>query len=107
MIVYYADESEIKPVQVTCKIFGYPNKDADGRMMYDNTHYKDEKDAWRNLRLNANARMELLIREISSMKHKLMDIEKRYVDAAIHKVDIKAEYKKWIEARESNDNSNQ
>lgn len=46
---WYAEDGMRAPVEVECDVHGWPNKDAEGREQFVNTHFDSEVDAWENL----------------------------------------------------------
>ena len=54
-IVYYADAELSEPEAVECEVVGYPNKDAKGRVQYENSHFSTIELAWKCLDANHRA----------------------------------------------------
>lgn len=61
----------------------WPGKDADGNTCYQNTHFKEEIDAWYCLLRNAEAFVSLSARTLEQARNDVLLCEKLCGDAAI------------------------
>jgi hypothetical protein len=55
---------------VECPKPSYPNKDADGDKIFENTHFKREEDAWKHLEDEASAWVRSTARELADLRNR-------------------------------------
>jgi hypothetical protein len=53
---------------VECPKPSYPNQDADGDKIFENTHFKREEDAWRHLEEESVAWVRSAARELADLR---------------------------------------
>jgi hypothetical protein len=70
------------PRAVECKRAGYPNTDADGDKMYDNTHFANEAEAWKQLRQEREAHVRISGGTVAQAKRELQRAEQSAAFAA-------------------------
>lgn len=75
MILYRVDESGVRPVAVECDKPMFPFSDADGKTIYDNTHFASEDDAWEAQRRDVLAEVELAGRAVQHARAALSAAE--------------------------------
>lgn len=83
-IRYYANDSITEPEAVQCDEVGYPHRDAQGRIQYDNTHYDTEAEAWERLVEGAEAWVSLAGDGIRTAREALRRAEENAGKAAEH-----------------------
>lgn len=100
--VWFADTESGRPERTTCDEPGWPRCDAQGRTMFENTHYPTEREAWSRVRADAKAGFQLDAREVLRLRAELARIEKRALDSALRVVSIDeafAEFERQTEAK--------
>ena len=80
------------PIEVACPDGLHPNKDADGISIYENTHFKTEREAWQNIEDNVTAGVSLAGSEVKRAEEMMRLAEKNAADA------VKA-YDNWRSAQ--------
>ena len=68
------------PVQVECPERGWPNRDAEGRTQYDNTHWDHESDAWARSLSNARAGVNLSRSSVEQLQDRLEAATRRLTE---------------------------
>lgn len=82
-IMYRVDYGKPVPTAVECEMPEYPNKDADGNTIYENTHFGWEEDAREKLEAEQGAGVSLTTRRVTRIRVELDAAEKELVDAII------------------------
>jgi hypothetical protein len=77
--VWKADRSKTAPIQVECEVFSWPNQDADGETIYDNSHFTNEDDAWETIIANHKAGVSLACMEVNQLRSELTKAEAKVV----------------------------
>lgn len=72
-----------RPIAVDCETPSYPERDADGDQILDNTHFLSEDDAWETLLREHDAGQYLAVRNVQRLREELAAAEKELCDAAI------------------------
>ena len=100
MIVYKVGKT--KPIAVECENFGYPNVDADGETMYENSHFKTEDEAWQAVLSLSNAFIETDTRNVKEKRKMLTEAEQQLVNSAIRLSDTRKNWQEYLERTPSN-----
>lgn len=98
MIVYYAGSELTRPEAVECKESGYPNCDATGRVMYENTHFALEGEAWERLRREHKAGVSLSSSAVREIRRRLLEAEARLVEDALIRDECDHNFEDWCES---------
>lgn len=83
MKLWRADTSLWKPVEVECPKGGYPESDADGIKIYNNTHFENQKEAWENLEAEVFAGLRLAANHLDECEGALLAAKQEVVASAI------------------------
>lgn len=59
MKIYRGTDGDTEPVEMECDAHGYPNATSTGEIMYENTHFKTEAEAWDSIAVSVKAMVEL------------------------------------------------
>lgn len=86
MIVYKAGEERVE--SVVCETPGYPNRDVNGEVMYHNTHFEIEAEAWQQTLAEAEARLVMAARRVEALRKKL-------AEASLIHVRTRNNYQDW------------
>jgi len=97
--VYYVHDSSRTPEPVECKMLSFPNLDALGRMMYENTHYATEEAAWEKIRRTAPLWTENADRDLQVAKIRLTKAEQFYARAIEHVTAVNRNYERFMAER--------
>ena len=76
------------PVKTTGPDKRWPFSDADGRKMYDNSHFRTEDEAWKRTRDNARAWQSLEASAYRQAQATLAKVVQQLADAAARVVDV-------------------
>jgi len=55
MKIFRGTDGDTAPASCECEKFGYPNKTTIGDVMYENTHFLTEEEAWRSIAKSVQA----------------------------------------------------
>lgn len=80
MLMYRVDPNRPSPVPVECPDPKWPNADADGQTIYENTHFAVIADAWEKLQAEVDARVCLRCTRVNDLRLRLAEAEKRLID---------------------------
>lgn len=81
MIRWRATDALPYPVAVECEQVGYPHKDANGDVQYNNTHFDSEDEAWESCRRSAEAFVNLTAREVRRLEHALGEARRKAAES--------------------------
>lgn len=90
--LWRADLEEMKAIQVECPDGRYPEKDADGESIYENSHYDKEEDAVECVRRNAEAYVKMAGDRIIEAERNLAEQKDNAANAAKEFVKYKENY---------------
>lgn len=93
MIVYKVGEEMVEPVE--CETPGYPNRDVNGEVMYHNTHFEIEAEAWQQTLAEAEARLVMAARRVEELRKKLAEAGDELVEASLIHVRTRNNYQEW------------
>ena len=82
MTVWRGTDGDTAPVAVECQAFGHPNLDSDGRMMFENTHFRTEAEAWQSILSNVDDAVSLTGRRVAELRSALAKYESIAAKAA-------------------------
>jgi hypothetical protein len=99
--LYRADADQLKPVWVHCPEGRYPAKDADGQVVYINSHFDTEAAAWKNLLDNSEAGVRLAGSQVKRAKQQLLEANQDAADQAAEFATVRDNYRDWQRAREN------
>ena len=95
MIRYKTKNEPPWVVAIECPEKGYPNKDIDGAIQYDNSHFDAEWDAWKHVIDSAKIAQNNAVDDYKdAMKH-LDDKLKRLADRATKYTLIYTAFEEW------------
>lgn len=81
--VWFVSDSVEIPEPVECEAPGYPNRDVKGRVMYLNSHYATEAEAWDFLLSSGRAGQDLARVEYEeAQQRRARAVEKLAIEAA-------------------------
>jgi hypothetical protein len=83
MDMWRADQKEWKPILVNCPNGLWPNKDADGKEIYENTHFATREEAMASLWANVEAFISLSVSHVEYCQKELAEAKERVVQAAL------------------------
>lgn len=95
MRVWFVDGFMTAPEAVECEVFGYPNPDAAGRMMFKNSHFKDPADAWAWLERDVAAHNDMLASRIEQTRKQLREHEQSAADVVVRTAAIREAKEKY------------
>lgn len=95
MIVYKWNTEAPHPIAVECDKPGFPHFDADGEMMFDNTHFATEEEAWEALVQDREAGLSLSARELRRLQAKVREITDETAEAGAQLVEVRKNYERW------------
>lgn len=102
MTVWYASDSTEVPEPVECDVPGYPNRDKQGRVMYLNSHFATEAEAWAHLLRSGEAGQSLSAIAYDEAKRKLEKATTQLAEDAARRCRIEdgfAEFKRRSASR--------
>jgi len=82
LIMYRADNDEWRVIQVECPNGLHPANDADGKTIYENTHFKTSKEAWKRLQREAQAWLSLALGNQRRIKGDLEEANDNIIKAS-------------------------
>lgn len=80
MLMYRVDPNRPSPIPVECPDPKWPNADADGQTIYENTHFVSIEKAWETLQAEVDAGVSLGCTRVNELRRRLAEAEKRLVD---------------------------
>jgi hypothetical protein len=95
MRVFRVGCGDTKPVPVECDGLDYLMPDADGRTMYENTHFATEAEAWECLLDEVKAGESLAERDYRQAKDVLERCTRALADAAQERVATERNFERW------------
>ena len=95
MIVWRVSHDLPWPEAVECDVPGWPNKDATGATMYDNTHFLEEKDCWEKMLVNAEAGQALGVVDLQQARAGVERATKRLADDAVRFTNTRRAHEEW------------
>lgn len=96
MKVYRGSDRDNEPYVLECEEFGYPNRTLCGEPMYENTHFRTEKEAWQSIRASSEAGINLSGSDVHYAKKQLRKAEKVASDAAERAAIVHKKYSVWL-----------
>lgn len=97
MIRYYAAGGLDEPEPVECPNEGYPNRDAKGRVQYDNSHYTELVEAWEHLLRDVEAQVSIVGRDVEQARTALRRREQEAGEAAARFARIRDGHLRWLQ----------
>jgi hypothetical protein len=78
--VWRGSDGDDAPVEMQCKVFGFPNRTSSGEQMYQNTHFRTEAEAWQSILRSAKAGLSLSNSRLESCRVVLAEAERDMVE---------------------------
>jgi hypothetical protein len=101
--LYRADTDLLRPVRVHCPDGRYPAHDADGKIVYENTHFDSERDAWECLFRNAQAGVSLAGGRVKEARQRVLEANQYAADMAVEFETVRDGCRDFARAQESMD----
>lgn len=95
MKLWRADLDQLKPVLVDCPRGGWPNDDADGHKIFDNTHFATEVAAWDKLIAESSAGVSLAGSRVEECRQKLDHANVLAAQAAVEFARVREHHNAW------------
>lgn len=95
--VFKASGAATAPAAVECVEPGYPNRDADGAIMYHNSHLAAEADAWEWLLRDTEAHISQTAGRITEARRRLRELEQEAADAVVRRKAVADGWEKFKE----------
>ena len=83
LVMWRADTAPWKAVEVECPDGLWPNSDADGETIFENTHFETQAEAEKHLRAEAKAGLKNTAARLDDARIAVTELEKRVGDWAI------------------------
>jgi hypothetical protein len=96
--VYKIDVEGAAPVPVECEVPGYPNRDADGEVMCDNSHFATLAEAWDAQLRDTDAHVMLAGQEVARLRERLSNAQADAGRAAERFVAARIAHRDWLAA---------
>ncbi len=87
------------PVEVLAEKPEWPNKDADGDQIFENTHFTDEAEAWKKHELEHLSWVQLTARDFRETQQTLQQRQAKCAEAALLYADVLDAKKEWEGSR--------
>lgn len=91
--VYYADTEALRPVPTTIEPRG--DRDEAGRTVYENTHFRTEREAWERLIAEATAGVKLGGSAVERQRSILAEAETQLVKDALDLKTVLDGFERW------------
>jgi len=98
MIIYHAECTFTRPEPVECDVPGYPNRDANGEQMFENTHFATEGEAWEKLVEGHRLHQEAMAHYVREARERLAKTEQQLVQAALDREECDRNFFEWCTA---------
>jgi len=92
---YRGTDGDVEPVEFECEVFGWPNKTTDGEMMFFNTHFRTEKEAWDSINRSWEAGVSLDANALQNARNDVAKWEKILADDVLKAQESKVKYEEW------------
>lgn len=100
-VLWYADYDDgQRPVRTTADKPKYPNYDDDGRQIYENTHYRTEKEAWDYIMRNLEAGIGIAASRVKQAQSDLLKANEFAAKMAIQLSSGMDNYEAWKREQE-------
>ena len=93
--VYRGTDGDTEPVNFECEKFGWPNKTTTGEMMFINTHFRTEKEAWESILTSWDAGVSLTKTALDYKKKELKRLKDELLNEVISRNLAKRNYRAW------------
>jgi hypothetical protein len=97
MIRYKHTDGSPHPIAVECAVRGYPNRDADGDIQFENTHFDTLADAWKCVLDNLRAGVRLDSIGVREARRTLEERSDRLVQSAMAWDEADRLHREWQE----------
>jgi hypothetical protein len=77
------DQDLTEPIEVEAADPHWPARDAEGQMIFENTHFLDKERAWSYLIANREAHVSLSCMDVETRRHGLKKAEAELVEATL------------------------
>ena len=84
------DDGDVEPVVCECEVFGWPNKTADGKPMWKNSHFLTIEEAWESIDQSVKAQLSLSAAAVEEARARLAQAERRMVEAGMRAAAVNA-----------------
>jgi hypothetical protein len=95
---WFADGQTLRPRMVTCAEREAGTRDSEGNMMFINTHFATEAEAWTKVIGEARAGQSLAAGELRRCQERAARAEKDLVDAALGRDGAERAFAEWERA---------
>ena len=95
MIVWRVNHDLPWPEPVECGEYGWPNKDATGAPMFDNTHFREEEACWASLLSNAEAGQALGVGTLQNARAAVARAMRALADDAVRYTAARLAHEQW------------
>lgn len=96
MIRYKHTDASPRPVAVECPERGYPHRDADGDIQYENTHFDTEAEAWKCVLDNLRAGVQIDSIGVREARRTLEERSDRLVQSALAWDEADRLHREWL-----------
>lgn len=83
MRAWRVEHGMTEPKSVQCKKLEHPERDSDGKTIYVNTHFEDEREAWEKLLCETQAAASLNCRAVEQARAELRKQEADLVESSL------------------------
>jgi len=84
-----------KPVAVECPEPSWPNKDADGETIFNNTHFVLEGETWEKLRSEHEATLRMAAGSLRSARARVDELTKELADVVLEREECERNFDDW------------
>jgi hypothetical protein len=93
--LYWADEETHRPRRVSCSDPAPLNYDDDGRQIFRNTHFADERACWDHILSDVAAGVSLAISEFKDSRHRAQRATENLAKCAVERAEAEEAFEEW------------
>lgn len=94
---YRGADGDLEPVLCECEVRGYPNKTISGELMYDNTHFATEQEAWGSILSSWDAGVVLAVRALELARMVVEKATQELAEMSLNRVKAEDKHREWLE----------
>lgn len=88
-------DGDLEPVPFECKTWGYPYLTSAGEVMYTNTHFRTEQEAWDSILASWDAGVSLLRKAKAAKKVELRKLRVDILKEIHSRAEARRRYRVW------------
>lgn len=94
-IMWRVDSDATEPIKTSAKVPAWPHHDSDGKTIFVNTHFEDQRKAWEQLMAEHDAHLSFRAQDVRQARENVTKSEAALIDVTLKVEEARSKFRAW------------